>query len=52
MSDEKSNESAEQPTDSQQPDGQGTVEIDPRPRVGIGGGTDSFHHKVDELEER
>jgi hypothetical protein len=52
MSDEKSNESPDQPGGSQQSDGHEAVEIDPRPRVGIGGGTDSFHHKVNELEDR
>jgi hypothetical protein len=51
MSDETSSDSTEQTTDAQQPDGQGTVDIDPTPRVGKGGGTDSFHHKVNQLEE-
>jgi hypothetical protein len=52
MSDEKSSGSPDQPTELNQPDGQSTVEIDPRRRVGIGGGVDSFHHKADDLEER
>ena len=52
MSDEKSNEVPDQSTEAHQPNGQGTVEIDPRRRVGIGGGVDSFRHKLDDLEER
>ncbi|MDT5279132.1 MAG: hypothetical protein QOJ20_327 [Mycobacterium sp.] len=52
MSDGNSNESPDQPTDPGQPNQQEAVEIDPRPRVGIGGGVDSFHHKADELEQR
>jgi hypothetical protein len=52
MSDEKASDSADQSTDAPPADAQEAVEIDPRPRVGIGGGTDSFHHRVDKLEER
>jgi hypothetical protein len=52
MSDKKSDGSPDQSTEPNQPDGQSTVEIDLRRRVGIGGGVDSFRHKVDDLEER
>lgn len=50
MSDEKSKENSEQPSD--QSAAQDTVEIDPRRRVGIGGGVDSFRHEVDDFEEQ
>ena len=52
MTDQSPGETSDQQSGPQQSEGPQTVEIDPRPRVGLGGGVDSFRNGVDEHEER